>query len=241
MVSPSQKKSPQLMKWHEFAKKYQEDHKLTSYTDALKQAPDSWKKYKESFAVENPNYNHQAILAAERKERLRKVAAGELPPLKNRSKKKVEEVAKVSQLSVSEKEKIDSDDEYEYVERVVTTKKRKRNDPIAVSSISSGITQPKRKRKQSNPKKIDTDVTSKTKSNLTPLPLESIRRKKGSVRKIGTGKEGPKKLSYTEPEPLSLAQDPEEDFLQEKEESEEEEEEEEESNRPTYHEDVIFI
>jgi hypothetical protein len=229
-----------MMKWHEFAKQYQSNHKLDSYTDALKQAPGAWTKYKSDFAAKNPDYDHKAVLAAERKERERKIKAGLIPPPKQKSaaaKKAGGVSSNTSSPSLdSTKKKVggegDSDDDYDVVIRTTTTKKRKRSSSGSGSSSSSSnpsndlsphsSSAPKNKRKRTPPVKKtptsydDGEVPPLTKKSLgkpIPLPASSIKRKSKGAK----GKE--KEDTYP-----TMAQEMEEEFLEEMEEGEVEEE-----------------
>lgn len=248
-----------MKKWHEFAKEYQKENNLESYTDALKQAPESWRKYKERFSAENPSYDHKAVLAYEKQERDLKIAQGILPPPKSRKKKgvsgggasgggvsgeerKKKKEGKERMVDSNKKEmmEVDSDDEYDVVVRTVTTKKRKRTSgekgkgkgKEEKNELYEGIPpKPKNKRKRTQPvKKVPTTnespeehppLTVKTPGKPIPLPASSIKRSSTKGVGVGVGKGGAKK----QPPPVSLAQEPEEDFLQEIEEGEEGEDE----------------
>jgi hypothetical protein len=222
---------------------------LESYTDALKQAPESWKKYKESFSAENPGYDHKAVLNWEKQERERKIAAGLIAPPKARSRgakggrqggggkgKGGEASSKEGggdnsdSLKASHKKEtlgVDSDDEYDVVIRTVTTKKRKRSGSSSVESSSSTEEPPKNKRKRSTPvKKVptthDLDVpplTKKSPGKPIPLPASSIKRKSQGTGKAGVKRQrAPPQLKETSANghsSQSLAQETEEDFLQE--------------------------
>lgn len=196
-------RKPQVVmkKWHEFAKDYQAEHKLESYTDALKQAPAAWKKYKESFATENPNYDAKAVAAWERQEREKKIAAGLIAPPKrkyvaaaskkgeSKGKEKEERGSSLKTSNKKETFELDSDDDdYDVVIRTVTTKKRKRSEGGGGGSSSSSSVSsppPKNKRKRSAPvKKVPTTyeedpppLTKKSNGRPIPLPASAIKRK----------------------------------------------------------------
>jgi len=226
--------TPRRMQWHEFAKKFQTEEGLSSYTDALKQAPPAWKKYKQSFSDKNPGYDHVAILEANRKERARKIASGELAPSKRRGGKKEKEEGEVQETSkVSNKDKkaadIDSDSEYDFVERVVTRKRKRLASASSLSSPSpateslllpQGQPKKKRTRKQKNPKEKVPST-----EEAVQLPASSIKKKKSSQSQKGGKKD---KLTYTQAEgdEVSSAQETEEDFIQEQKEDEDDEEDE---------------
>jgi len=229
-------KATPRMKWHEFAKQYQAEHKLTSYTEALQQATGEWKKYKESFSTSNPGYNHDEFLKAERMERKRKIAAGELEAPKKRGggigspEKGAGAKGGGKKKEVGE---VDSDGDYDVVERVVTTKKRRRAGseyatykvPTSITDSSSSPPKRKRARKQATPKKLEEEQSVVPKvgimcdtvpSSYLSHSMDGAGAKKPEKKK----REEKAKLTYTqqsdeeEEEEISCAQEPEEDFIQ---------------------------
>jgi len=148
------------------------------------------------------------------------------------------------------KEELDSDEEYDFVERVVTTKKRKRvveggASALMTSKFPASSAPPKRKRtrKQSNPvEKVPT--ASHPDPIDVKLPSSSLKKSTNDHLKkpVANTSERKAKLTYTDQDETttssSLTQDPEEDFLQEK--NMEEEAGEMLSNGRMYADDILY-
>ena len=162
-MAPNQRPKIVMLKWHEFAKKYQQEKNLRTYTEALQQATGDWKDYKESFSRANPSYDRDGVLQWERRERERKIASGELKPPKPRSRKSAPAVVAPHATHMPHQTKNtypDSDDDYDVIIKETVTKKRKR--PSGGSSSTPSVPN------QAPPKKVRKRAPSTAKA--APIP-----------------------------------------------------------------------
>lgn len=246
----SSSSSPRMMTWTDFAKNYREEHKCTytEALAAAGGSSGPWKKYQDKFMKDHPTYNPKAILLQMRKERERKIAEGALPIPKSQSRKLKAKVSSVSvpSPSTSSPPPSSNDDDFDEIVTTTTIKKRKRAPSSQNNIINSEVASPpkKNKRKRTTPVKKEPttssyEIATKNKSSnddpppLTvktpgkPLPLPSIliRKKKSTKKEVTSVNESnqPPAAPSKAPPPssaISLAQDFEEDFLQEMEEGE---------------------
>ncbi len=137
-----------MLKWYEFARKFQEENKLPTYTAALQQATGPWKQYKESFSTEHPEYDKAAVLQWEREEKARKIKSGELPPPKHIQRTRKTAIATVEPTPPQQHyaphtskrgEEEEEDEDYDVFIKETITKKRKRNHGSSSSSGGGGL------------------------------------------------------------------------------------------------------